>query len=477
MGAIVKSKAETAARVALSVVLAWSLCGLPGTAFADDDAEPDAADSVETAEDAEGSGSSEAADGDASPSGSAQSSSVQYGLHADAAQAVHSNGAVLQTTAEGACGVYAEKGSTIIANMLDVKTQGTGAAAVATSPEGGSVSIANSTLSTGGADAPLFVSAGTVEADNVTGAAAQSQIARVRDSGALAIVGSTLTSSATKAASDESVAGAVTLYRESENDATTTPSKVALFQADGSSMKSALESGAFFHLANTSATIVLSNCDIDFDAEKVKLLVAAGSDATSGLVSTTKSEASTFGTQGKNGVTATFTAIDQDLNGDIEVDSISSVGFYLLEGSKWTGTSNITSNNAGTALSDNIVVNIDATSRWIVTENATVSKLNIEKGGALVDEKGKAVTIVDADGNKLVDGASDIEVAVTDDFSTTVKTSTVNELQPSAIDRAAFDEEFGTSTAFGTNGADAELSDAERAAELQAIITAWFQNL
>lgn len=460
MGSMMKSKSDAAAKLALSAVLAFALCGLPSAALADEDAQASAV-------------ASDAAAGDSAQS----SAAIQHGLHADASQTVHANAAAANAVVAGACGVYAEKDAAIIANLLDVQTQGKGSAAVSTSPEGGNVSIANSKLSTAGADSPLFLSVGVIEADNVTGTAEQSQIARVRDSGVFAIANSTLSSLAASAASDESIAGAVTIYRETETDTTTSPSKAALFQASDSSMESSLETGAFFHLTNTSATIVLSHCDIDFDADKVNLLVAAGSDATSGLVSATTSKASAFGTQGKNGVTATFTAINQKLKGDIVVDSISAVGFFLLGGSEWTGSSNITPNNAGTALSDNIVVNIDATSRWVVTENATVSSLNIEKGGSLVDEKGKAVTIVDADGNKLVDGASDIEVAVTDDFSTTVKTSVANELQASEIDRAAFDEEFATSTAFGTNGSGSSLADAERAAELQAIITEWFHNL
>ena len=202
---------------------------------------------------------------------------------------------------------------------------------------------------------------------------------------------------------------------------------------------------------------MLQDNKLDFNSDKAKLLVAKGSDATSAL--TPSNNSTVFGTAGKNGATVSFTALDQSLSGNIEVDSISSVDFYLLDGSMWTGTSDVTANAAGADLATNITVNIDATSGWIVTEDATVSALNIAKGG------------------KLVDGASDVKVSVTNEFSTTVKTSSANTLQSATIDRAAFDEEFGTSTAFGTNGAGAAQSDEERAAELKAFIIDWFQNL
>lgn len=397
-----------------------------------------------------------------------------HGLYASA-DTVLSDGQDILTTAVNACGLYAEKGATIIANSLNVRTRGDNCAGIATSDQGGRVSVANSHVTTTGSGSPLLRSAGTVEADNVSGSSSASGVADVVDSGRLLIASSSLTSTyegdaasnpitstLANTVSDEAP-GCISLYRTDTTDASTGRVDTALFQARDTSLTSDLESGAFFYLTNTSSSIVLSNADLNFDSNTVKLLVAAGSDQG-------------WGTAGKNGASVTFTAIGQQLNGKIEVDSISLLELFLLDGSTWEGSSGITANAAGTDLASNIIVNIAAGSTWVVTENSTITTLNIEKGGALVDAGGKAVTIVDADGNKLVDGASDVEVSVRGEFTTTVKTTDVNKLQSATIDRTAFDEEYGTSTAFGTNGADAA-SDEERAAELQAIIADWFHNL
>ena len=445
------------ANTVLSALLAFSLAIAPLSAFADEASEAPA--EAETT---------------ASNSGES-SSAVKHALHAVASQTIHSNDTPLSTTAEGACGLFVEKGATIIANALAVETKGDGAAAVATSAEGGSVSITNSQLATAGSGSPLMFSAGVVEADNVQGTAAKSALAVIEGAGSILVNSSSLASSGADSVNGTLPTSAVALYRTETIDASTDQVQTAFFQASKSSLDSAIDSGSFFYLTNTTATIVLQDNKLDFNSDKAKLLVAKGSDATSAL--TPSNNSTVFGTAGKNGATVSFTALDQSLSGNIEVDSISSVDFYLLDGSMWTGTSDVTANAAGADLATNITVNIDATSGWIVTEDATVSALNIAKGGKLVDADGKAVTIVDADGNKLVDGASDVKVSVTNEFSTTVKTSSANALQSATVDRTAFDEEFGTSTTFGTNGAGAAQSDEERAAELKAFIIDWFQNL
>lgn len=447
----------------LAAVLAMTLYATPVGAHADDQVE--AASTEETAESA---AAAEDTTGESA-------GTVTHGLHATDSETSNANEAEITTTDNGACGLFADAGATIIANALTVQTKGSQAVAVATSASGGTVSIVNSQLATSGTDAPLLSSAGTMEADNVQGISDQSPIASVVEEGSLLIADSILESSYAGSSKDALPTSAIALYRSSEIDTTTSKTGTALFQASGSTLKSAIASGSFFYLTNTQANIVLFDNALDFDASKAKLLTAAGSTVTSGL--TTKNAGDVHGAAGKNGATVTFTAIDQELEGDIEVDSISSASVFLLEGSMWTGSSAITANSAGTDLANNIAVNIDASSGWVVTENSTVSTLNIEKGGMLVDERGKAVTIVDADGNKLVDGASDVEVTVSEPFSTTVTTTDANKLKSSTVDRTAFDGEFGTSTAFGTNGSNTTLTDEERAAELKAIVVSWFRNL
>ena len=222
-----------------------------------------------------------------------------------------------------------------------------------------------------------------------------------------------------------------------------------------------------FYLTNTSAKVVLSNTELDFDSDAANLITAAGNDANN------------WGTAGSNGAIAAFTGINQDLEGNVEVDTISTVDFFLLDGSTWEGASDIVDNAKASTNAEHLNVYIDSTSEWIVTDDSTVSNLNLAKGGKLVDKQGKAVKVADADGNVLVEGASDIMVYVNDVFSTSVSTTEANAIEAADIDRSAFDEMFGITTTFGENG-NAALGTTDEEQEVEATkqaIIDWFHNL
>lgn len=131
----------------------------------------------------------------------------------------------------------------------------------------------------------------------------------------------------------------------------------------------------------------------------------------------------------------------QSTSGDVTADTISSVGLYLLEGAAWTGAATVTDNAAagsgtGTASDVPITVNVDGTSTWVVTKDATISALNVASGG-----DGNTVTIV-ANGKTVVSGSGDVTVTVTGSYSTSVSAGS------DTIDRSEFDSRFGTSTAW-----------------------------
>lgn len=85
--------------------------------------------------------------------------------------------------------------------------------------------------------------------------------------------------------------------------------------------------------------MVLKNTKVDYDSSKANLMTIAGNDSNS------------WGTAGNNGANITFTGIKQTLKGNIEVDSISSMDYYLLKGSTYTGATSITINSVNTSAS------------------------------------------------------------------------------------------------------------------------------
>ena len=395
------------------------------------------------------------------------SSEGSNGLFATDKATIFANNTTIETTANSARGLDATYGGTIVANGLTVSTQGDHCATVATDRGGGNISVTNSTLNTAGSGSPILYSTGDIEVDNVTGTAAGSQLVGMEGLNTVLISDSKLTSTNKGKTGSDPVANGVLIYQSTSGDAEAKTGETALFQATNSKLSSAIESGTMFYLTNTSAKVVLSNTELDFDSDAANLITAAGNDANN------------WGTAGSNGAIATFTGINQDLEGNVEVDTISTVDFFLLDGSTWEGASDIVDNAKASTNAEHLNVYIDSTSEWIVTDDSTVSNLNLAKGGKLVDKQGKAVKVADADGNVLVEGASDIMVYVNDVFSTSVSTTEANAIEAADIDRSAFDEMFGITTTFGENGNAAKGStedEQEVEATKQAIID-WFHNL
>lgn len=100
-----------------------------------------------------------------------------------------------------------------------------------------------------------------------------------------------------------------------------------------------------------------------------------------------------WGTAGKNGAQVTFTADAQTLDGDIEVDSISTLDLTLKNSSTFTGTINIVDNaDGGTAVENNAVVTIEKGSKWVLTGDCTITSLT---NNGTIDFNGHTITLAD----------------------------------------------------------------------------------
>lgn len=100
-----------------------------------------------------------------------------------------------------------------------------------------------------------------------------------------------------------------------------------------------------------------------------------------------------WGTAGKNGAQVTFTADAQTMDGDIEVDSISTLDLTLKNSSTCTGTINIVDNaDGGTAVENNAVVTIEKGSKWVLTGDCTITSLT---NNGTIDFNGHTITLAD----------------------------------------------------------------------------------
>ena len=352
---------------------------------------------------------------------------------------VYANNSTIVTSASNSRGLDATYDGTVIANRMAISTAGNHSAAVATDRGGGSVSLTNSTLFTAGSGSPLLYSTGNVQVDNVDGTATGSQLAGMEGLNTILIRNATLTSEVTGKTASDPVANGVIIYQSTSGDAEASTGETADFEVADSTLSSAIQEGAMFYLTNTTANMVLKNTTLDFDSDKANLLTIGGNDANN------------WGTPGSNGATVTLTGLDQTLDGNIDVDTISSLDLYLLDGSTYTGATTISENTQGTGTTAApITISVDEGSSWILTADSTISALHLEKGASVVDEEGKTVTI-EAGGETVVDGDSALTLTVTGSVDDVVTTNDNNTLSGTVIDRSDFDVTYETSTIFGDN--------------------------
>lgn len=352
---------------------------------------------------------------------------------------VYANNNTIVTSAGNSRGLDATYGGTVIGNKMAISTAGNHSAALATDRGGGNVSLTNSTLFTAGSGSPLLYSTGNVQVDNVDGTATGSQLAGMEGLNTILIKNSTLTSEITGKTASDPVANGVIIYQSTSGDAEASTGETADFEVENSTLSSGIQEGAMFYLTNTTANMVLQNSILDFDSEKANLLTIGGNDANN------------WGTPGSNGATVKLTGINQTLSGNIDVDTISSLDLYLLDGSSYTGAMAISENSQATKTSEApITVNVDADSSWVLTADSKINALHLEKGGSIVDKDGKTVNIV-ANGKTVVDGDSDLTLTVTDSYDNEVSTDEDNTLSGTVIDRSDFDVTFETNTTFGSN--------------------------
>lgn len=245
------------------------------------------------------------------------SSSGSNGVFATDSGTVLVNDTSIETMADNSRGLDATYGGTISANKITADTQGGHSAIVATDRGGGSISLADATLSTAGSGSLLLYSTGDIQVNNVSGTSSGSQIAGMEGLNTILIKDSTSESTVTGKTASDPIANGTIIYQSTSGDAEASTGEHATFQSVDSTLSSAIGSGSMFYFTNTTADVVLqNNTELDFD-------------------------------------TAAATLTDNAAAG--------------------SGT--------GTASDAPITVNVDGTSTWVVTKDTTISALNVASGG------------------------------------------------------------------------------------------------
>lgn len=285
----------------------------------------------------------------------------------------------ITTTADNSGGIQTTGGGTTNASNLTVETSGNSAAAIRSDRGGGTVNVDEGTYTSNGYNSPAVYSTADITVSNAALTANNSEALVIEGSNSITLNDCDVTgnmSDTEGTSSDENVHN-VMIYQSMSGDAEVGTSS---FSMTGGSLTA--KNGDMFYITNTHSVISLSGVSITNEDKDANLMTITGNSASHG-----------WGSAGSNGAQAEVTASDQVLEGNIVVDTISTLDLTLSDGSTFTGTIHITDNEAGgTAVSDNAVVTIDEGCTWTLTGDCTISSLT---NNGTINFNGYTITLAD----------------------------------------------------------------------------------
>lgn len=285
----------------------------------------------------------------------------------------------ITTAADNSGGIQTTGGGTTNAGNLTIATSGSSAAAIRSDRGGGTVNVNGGSYTTNGYNSPAVYSTASITVKNATLNANNSEALVIEGKNSIVLENCTVIGnmSDTKGSSSDINVHNVMIYQSMSGDADVGTSA---FSMTGGTLTS--QNGDMFYVTNTHCIIKLSGVEIINQDSDGYLLNVSGNSASHG-----------WGTAGKNGGQVELTASDQTLNGDMIVDTISTLNMTLSGSSNFTGTINIEDNaQGGTAVDNNAVVTVESGSTWTLTGNCTVTSMT---NNGTINFNGYTITLAD----------------------------------------------------------------------------------
>lgn len=268
---------------------------------------------------------------------------------------IYISNSAITTKSNSSRGLDATLGGYVEADNITISTEGTHCAALATDRGCGTIIVTGGTMNTSGIDSPGIYSTGDIRATNAKIYASGSEAAVVEGKNSITLNNTDIYGTKKRG---------VMLYQSFSGDAEVGTS---CFTMTGGSLTAAV--GPLFYATNTDTRINLTNAKLN---------------AASGIL--LEAGAGNWGTTGSNGATVALTADNQELNGSIVCDNISTLTIELKNTSALSGAIN-TKNSA-----KKISLTLSKNSSWNVTEDSYLTELT-DKDTTLTNIKGNGHTI------------------------------------------------------------------------------------
>ena len=292
------------------------------------------------------------------------------------------------TTKQGTSGgIHVAGGGTLYAWDNTVETDGGSSAAIRSDRGGGTMVIDGGSYTSNGSGSPAVYCTADISVNDAKLTATNSEGICIEGKNSLRLYDCDLTSSQTENEQNDNIWNLI-VYQSMSGDAEEGEGTLIV---DGGSITA--KEGGIFYTTNTQSVITVSDVEINYPEQTDYFLRCTGNSNQRG-----------WGSTGSNGADCTFTADNQQMQGDIIYDSISDLDFYMVNGSKLTGAFIDDESCAGDGGDGTCNVVIDKQSTWVVTADSAVTSLAAE--GKIVDSEGKTVTIKGTDGTVYVKGNS-----------------------------------------------------------------------
>ncbi|MCD7814707.1 MAG: hypothetical protein LUH20_11810 [Lachnospiraceae bacterium] len=325
---------------------------------------------------------------------------------------------VIDTQLNTSGGIHVAGGGTLYAWDVTATTNGTSSAAVRSDRGSGTMVVDGGTYTSNGSDSPAVYCTAEIAISEATLTSTAAEAVCIEGLNTLRLYDCDLTGMAPDDERND-VTWTVIVYQSMSGD-----SEVGngTFQMVGGTLTST--NGGLFYTTNTECTITLESVEIN-----------AADDCEFFLQCTGNTNSRGWGSTGSNGSDCLFTAINQTMDGDVIWDSISTLNFYMTDGSTLTGAIVNDETWAGSGGSGYCNVMISEDSSWIVTGDSTLTSLSCS--GTITDAEGNTVTITGTDGTVYVEGSSAYTITVESysDSADTTGASATDSFEDYAVER------------------------------------------
>ena len=309
------------------------------------------------------------------------------GLFAYGDGTIYAADSTITTQQDTSGGIHAAGGGTLYAWDLDVTTNGQSSAAIRSDRGGGTMVVDGGTYTSNGVGSPAVYCTANIAVNNATLTANGSEAVCIEGLNSLHLFNCALSGNMDDDDQNDCTWGVI-VYQSMSGDSEVGNST---FQMTGGTLKTG--NGGLLYTTNTECTLTLDSVDITYAPDSEFFLRCTGNDNQRG-----------WGQTGSNGSDCLFTAINQEMQGDVIWDSISDLDFYITDNSVLTGACVDDETYAGNGGDGYCNVYLEEGCTWTVTGDSTVTSLESE--GDIVDTDGKTVSVVGTDGTVYVEGDS-----------------------------------------------------------------------